>query len=137
MNVLENLPSYQELGREKALSLLLEEEYGCPLPRPDRVEFREENVDETAFAGKAVSRVVEAQVRWKGREFAFPFRFVCPKAGQPVPAVVLINFTWAVPESCHPWEELCDLGLAVASFCSVDVSINAKIRVSQQRRKRS
>ncbi|MGI6254706.1 MAG: hypothetical protein ACOYJZ_03635 [Acutalibacter sp.] len=116
------LPSYEALGREKALKLLLEKEYGYPLPRPNTLEFQERKANENAFAGKAVHRTVEARVTWNGREFAFPFQFVCPKADQPVPAVVLINFTPAVPDPYLPSEELCDLGMAVASFGCADVS---------------
>ena len=122
MNANAGLPSYEALGREKALKLLLEEEYGCPLPRPDSLEFEEIKVAEDAFAGKAVHRTVEAKITWNGRAFSFPFQFVCPKAGQPVPAVVLTNFTSAAPDPCLPSEELCDLGLAVASFGCADVS---------------
>ena len=57
-----------------------------------------------------------------GKAFTFPFYFVCPKNAQPAPAVVLINFTPAAPDPYLPSEELCDLGLAVASFGYTDVS---------------
>lgn len=56
------------------------------------------------------------------KAFTFPFYFVCPKSAQPTPAVVLINFTPAAPDPYLPSEELCDLGLAVASFGYTDVS---------------
>lgn len=118
----ENLPSYEALGRERALAMLLEQEYGKPLPKPDTLEFQEVQVEEGAFAGKADHRTVEARIVWNSRSFAFPFHFVCPKREQPVPAVVLINFTPAVPDPYLPSEELCDLGVAVASFGCADVS---------------
>lgn len=73
------LPSYEALGREKALKLLLEEEYGCPLPRPDNLEFEEIKVAEDAFAGKAVHRTVEAKITWNGRAFFFLFSLCVPK----------------------------------------------------------
>ena len=78
--------------------------------------------EEGALAGKAVHRWMEAEARWKEGSFTFPFHVMCPKAQTPVPGVVLLNFTPAVPDFYLPSEELCDLGLAVASFHCGDVS---------------
>ena len=72
--------------------------------------------------GRLSTATVEAWATFQGRGFSFPFHLVCPKAGQPVPGVVLLNFTPAVPDPYLPSEELCDLGLAVASFHCGDVS---------------
>ena len=122
MKIPQNLPRFSDYTREEALRLLLEKEYGCPPPQPDTLEFHVVRREEDAFAGKAVHATVEAWVTFQGRGFSFPFHLVCPKAGQPVPGVVLLNFTPAVPDPYLPSEELCDLGLAVASFHCGDVS---------------
>lgn len=122
MKIPQNLPRFSDYTREEALRLLLEKEYGCPPPQPDTLEFHVVRREEDAFAGKAVHATVEAWVTFQGRGFSFPFHLVCPKAGQPAPGVVLLNFTPAVPDPYLPSEELCDLGLAVASFHCGDVS---------------
>ena len=122
MKIPQNLPRFSDYTREEALRLLLEKEYGCPPPQPDTLEFHVVRREEDAFAGKAVHATVEAWATFQGRGFSFPFHLVCPKAGQPVPGVVLLNFTPAVPDPYLPSEELCDLGLAVASFHCGDVS---------------
>lgn len=122
MSVPKNLPCFAGASREEAVELLWKWEYGCPLPLPDQLEFREVRQEEGALAGKAVHRWMEAEARWKECSFTFPFHVMCPKAQAPVPGVVLLNFTPAVPDFYLPSEELCDLGLAVASFCYEDVS---------------
>ena len=122
MRIPENLPRFSAYTREEALRLLLEKEYGCPPPQPDTLAFHVVHKEEDAFAGKAVHSIVEAWVTFQGKGFSFPFHLVCPKAGQPVPGVVFINFTSAVPDPYLPSEELCDLGLAVASFYCGDIS---------------
>ena len=93
MKIPQNLPRFSDYTREEALRLLLEKEYGCPPPQPDTLEFH-------------VVRREEAWVTFQGRGFSFPFHLVCPKAGQPVPGVVLLNFTPAVPDPYLPSEEL-------------------------------
>ena len=122
MKLPENLPSLKGRSRETLLSLLLKNEYGCPPPRPDQVEFIVTGERKDAFAGKAFHRHVSARLTMGERRFAFLFQVVLPKSPRPVPGVVLINFTSAVPDPYLPSEELCDLGLAVASFCYADVS---------------
>ena len=116
MKLPENLPSLKGRSRETLLSLLLKNEYGCPPPRPDQVEFIVTGERKDAFAGKAFHRHVSARLTMGERRFAFLFQVVLPKSPRPVPGVVLINFTSAVPDPYLPSEELCDLGLAVASF---------------------
>lgn len=116
MSVPKNLPCFAGASREEAMELLWKWEYGCPLPLPDQLEFREVRQEEGALAGKAVHRWMEAEARWKEGSFTFPFHVMCPKAQAPVPGVVLLNFTPVVPDFYLPSEELCDLGLAVASF---------------------
>lgn len=122
VSVSKDLPCFASASREEALELLWKWEYGCPPPLPDQLEFREVRREEGALAGKAVHRWMEAEARWKEGSFTFPFHVMCPKAQTPVPGVVLLNFTPAVPDFYLPSEELCDLGLAVASFCYEDVS---------------
>ena len=116
------LPRFSSCTREEALSLLLEKEYGYPPPQPDTLEFHVVRREEEAFAGKAVHLTVEAWVTFQGRGFSFPFQMVIPKAGQPVPGVVLMSFSSAAFDPYLPSEELCDLGLAVISFFYGDIS---------------
>ncbi|MGN0477983.1 MAG: alpha/beta hydrolase [Hominenteromicrobium sp.] len=116
------LPRFDAVSREEAEHLLFSCEYGVPPAQPDAVQFTEITADETFCAGKAILRRITAEIRQNGRTFSFPFHFVCPKHSDPVPAVVFINFTPAVPDAYLPSEELCDLGIAVASFGYTDVS---------------
>ena len=57
-----------------------------------------------------------------GREFSFPFTYVLPLAEKPVPAVVFVNFRPNVPDEYLPTEEICDSGVAAASFWYEDVT---------------
>lgn len=116
MMIFDDLPCFSSYTREEALSLLLDEEYGRLPSQPDTLEFHVVRREEDALAGKATHLTVEAWVTLCGRGFSFPFELVCPKAERPVPCVVLISFTPEVPAAYLPSEELCDLGLAVASF---------------------
>ena len=122
MKLPENLPRFDAVPREEALRLLCAHEYGFPPAQPEAVDFREVETDDTFCAGKAILHRIEADVHQNDKAFTFPFYFVCPKSTQPTPAVVLINFTPAAPDPYLPSEELCDLGLAVASFGYTDVS---------------
>ncbi|MCI5652371.1 MAG: hypothetical protein MR295_09105 [Ruminococcus bromii] len=122
MDRLNNLPRFDAVSPEEAKRLLCTCEYGFPPAQPDAVTFTETAADDTFCAGKAVLHRITAEVRQNGKLFSFPFHFVCPKRGNPVPAVVFINFTPAVPDAYLPSEELCDLGIAVASFGYTDVS---------------
>lgn len=122
MNFLNRLPRFDAVSPDEAKRLLCACEYGFPPAQPDRADFTEQQTDDTFCAGKAVLRKISAEVHQKGKAFSFPFHFVCPKSDRPVPVVVLINFTSAVPDAYLPSEELCDLGIAVASFGYTDVS---------------
>ncbi len=122
MNLPQNLPRFDAVSREEAFRLLCTCLYGFPPAQPEETAFRALRTDDTFCAGKAVLHRIEATVRQNGKCFTFPFHFVCPKQNVPAPAVVLINFTPAVPDAYLPSEELCDLGLAVASFGYTDVT---------------
>lgn len=116
MKLPENLPRFDSVTRDEAIRLLCTCEYGFPPKQPEYVTFTEDSVRENYCAGKAVLRRMTATISENGKEFSFPFHYVAPKSETPVPAVVLINFRPPVPDDYIPSEELCDLGVAVASF---------------------
>lgn len=116
MNLPKNLPSFAAVNADEAKRMICACEYGFPPKQPERVTFTETDTREDFCAGKAVMHKITAFMEEDGRTFSFPFHFVCPKSGTPVPVVVLINFRGAVPDEYLPSEELCDLGIAAASF---------------------
>lgn len=116
MNLPANLPQFSAVTAEEATRMLCTCEYGLPPKQPENVTFTEKDVRTDFCAGKAIMHQVTASVEENGKSFAFPFHFVCPKSDTPVPVVVLINFRGAVPDEYLPSEEICDAGVAVASF---------------------
>lgn len=108
--------------RAELKELLCRYEYGALPAPPDALsaEIFEERAD--YCAGKAILRRVRLTVSLCGREFSFPFTYVLPRAEKPVPAVVFVNFRPDVPDEYLPTEEICDSGVAVASFYYEDVT---------------
>ena len=115
------LPSL--LQREEMLKLLLNEEYGNPVPKPDSIEFSvKENTISNFCAGAASLDVVRITARFGERAFTFPAYFTRPRDGERHPFFVHINFRDAVPDRYMPTEELIDNGFAVLSFSYLDIT---------------
>ena len=122
MKLPNTLPAFNSVTPEKAKELFFTYEYGIPPKHPENITFTETAVRDTFCAGKAVLHSVTAKVQENGKSFSFPFWFTAPKTDKPVPGVVMINFRSFVPDEYLPSEELCDLGIAVASFDYQSVS---------------
>ncbi len=105
------------------LDILQREEYGYIPPPPDKLSFRVHDGYIPNFcAGKASSRLVEAEMEIAGKPFSFPFHVAIPKRAGKHPFFVCINFRPAVPDRYIPTEEIIDNGFAVLSFCYTDVT---------------
>lgn len=96
--------------------------YGFLPPKPDAAHFSETARDEKFLNGKGIYLKISAELTLDGRRFSFPFHLVLPKNAVKVPGVVLINFRNDVPDEYLPSEQLCDAGVAAASFGYEDVA---------------
>lgn len=110
-----------EQVRSKVKKLLCRYEYGN-FPEPPEKLRTEIGEEKETCAGKAVCRKLLLTAVWRGQEFSFPVTLMLPKSSQPVPAVVFPNFRPNVPDEYLPSEEICDRGVAVASFWYEDVT---------------
>lgn len=102
---------------------LLAQEYGALPPEPVSLRFKTLGEEKNFCAGKA--RLVKTEICCdlkEGGKFSFPVYSVIPYKEGKTPSFILINFRDAVPDRYLPSEELCDLGLAVHSFCHEDIT---------------
>jgi hypothetical protein len=111
------------LHREEMLKLLLNEEYGNPVPKPDSIEFSvRENTRAHFCAGKAFLDLIDVRVAFGDKSFSFPVKLSRPCADGRHPLFIHINFRDAVPDLYMPTEELIDNGFAVLSFSYLDIT---------------
>ena len=111
------------LHREEMLKLLLNEEYGNPVPKPDSIEFSvRENTRAHFCAGKAFLDLIDVKVAFGDKSFSFPVKLSRPCADGRHPFFIHINFRDAVPDLYMPTEELIDNGFAVLSFSYLDIT---------------
>ena len=116
-----NLPPLK--SKDEMLEILLKEEYGYMPPKPEKTVFSEkENFIPNFCAGKAISKKVEATVKFREKTFTFPFYVSIPKSGGKHPFFICINFRDCVPDRYIPVEEIIDNGFAVISFCYKDIT---------------
>lgn len=114
-----------ETVREGYKKLLCENEYGMPLPEPEKLSFEELPVDyygRTFCAGKAQQRKVIVHSTVCGKEFSFPFKTVIPNAPGRYPFFIHNNFSDMSPDKYMPTEEIVDGGFALISLCYTDVT---------------
>ena len=110
-------------SRAEMLEILQNEEYGYLPPKPTRMEWSvQENCIPSFCAGKVTAQRVELTVYLGDTPFTFPFIAVIPKAKEPCPFFIHINFRPDVPDRYMPTEEITDNGFAVLSFCYTDVT---------------
>lgn len=110
-------------ARGEMLDLLLSEEYGYPVPKPDSIEFSvRENTRAHFCAGKAFLDLIDVRVAFGDKSFSFPVKLSRPCADGRHPFFIHINFRDAVPDLYMPTEELIDNGFAVLSFSYLDVT---------------
>lgn len=118
-----NIPNVK--SREEMLKIIYEEEYGYLPPKPEKIEFEDqEKVIPSFCAGKAIAHKITAKCVINGKEFSFPFYATLPTDGKKHPFFIHINFRDLVPDRYMPSEELVDNGFAVLSFCYNDVTMD-------------
>lgn len=116
--------------RDELLRVMQEEEYGVMPDLPVSVNCREISSEDPqipfskhTFAGKAVHRRFEIQVKTESKEAAFPFDLIYPNTGTPCPVFVHISFDH-LPHNYLPLEEVIDNGFAVAQVCYNDITLD-------------
>lgn len=111
--------------REEYINILCREEYGTPLPEPEKVWFEELPLDFAAkrfAAGKAPKQRVIAHTVVSGKEFSFPFWAIIPKADGKYPFIIHNDFEDLLPSKYTPAEEIIDGGFALFSLCYTDIT---------------
>lgn len=114
-----------EKTKEEYKNLLFENEYGYPLPEPEKVWFEEQPLDFAAkrfIAGKAPKMRVIAHTVICGKEFSFPFWAIIPKADGKYPFIIHNDFDDVLPSKYTPAEEIIDGGFALFSLCYKDIT---------------
>ena len=115
------IPALRE--KKEMLEMLLAEEYGTPVRKPDSLEFSvKENTVSNFCAGAATLDVVTITAHFGEKTFSFPVYFTRPTDGERHPFFVHINFRDSVPDRYMPTEELIDNGFAVLSFSYINVA---------------
>lgn len=117
-------PDTWESRRQELLHMLEDEVYGRTPTAPASVRAELLSRDDAAFAGKAVLQEIRVSFDTPSGVFAFPFSLVIPKSSRPVPAFLLINFFYTLPNRYCPAEELIDNGYAVAQLFYEDVTVD-------------
>lgn len=111
-----------EKRRSQVRELICQEEYGyLPLP-PKKLTGVILDADSRYCASKATLERIQLTVHTEVGEFSFPISCAYPNGGEPVPALIHINFRNDVPDKYTPTEEICDHGFGVVSFCYQDVT---------------
>lgn len=111
--------------REEYINILCREEYGTPLPAPEKVWFEELPLDFAAkrfAASKAPKQRVIAHTIISGKEFSFPFWAIIPKADGKYPFIIHNDFEDLLPSKYTPAEEIIDSGFALISLCYTDIT---------------
>lgn len=108
--------------RQKLLHTLCWEEYGAPLPQPDKFTSQVMMYDPNCLGGKAIFMRVLLTAQIAGGAFSFPVEGVFPKTSKPVPAFVFISFHSQIPNFSLPAEEIIDEGFGVFSFHYTDIT---------------
>lgn len=119
------VPSIAGKSREQIAAeglCCIQTEFGRLLPEAEKVEFEAIFEKTDALASKATRRNVRITVTLGERSASFPVSLMIPNGGGKYPTVVLANFSPAVPDPYLPSEELCDMGVAMASFYYNDVA---------------
>ncbi|MBQ8344961.1 MAG: hypothetical protein IJY42_01700 [Clostridia bacterium] len=105
--------------------LLLQGEYGTPLPPPESCTFEilpVSRADTRFAAGLATVSTVVAKGTLNGRDFSFPFQAILPNAPGTYPFVIHNDFNPGVPTKYNPTEELLQRGIAIFHVFYQDVT---------------
>ena len=115
------LPAFP--GREEAVRLLCEREYGILPPFDWRTEVSAPtDVESRLCAGQASLSRVTLTVTTRAGRHAFPVWRLLHHDGRQHPFFVLLNFHPGAPSLYFPAEEIADAGFGVLSFCYRDVT---------------
>lgn len=126
------LPEFKDKDefRRELLDILAREEYGRPLPRPDKVSFKviaREGANENNYlACKATYEEIEVTSELLGSSFTFPFKFVHREGVMGQKVIIQLNFRPLCPDRYTPVEEIIDRGYSVAMVDYNDITRDNK-----------
>jgi hypothetical protein len=110
------------IRRKEIIDLLSSQIYGFSPPAPSKVSSALLNLEEKAFANKALHSLVEISFDTPKGNFSFPVNLIVPKVDTKVPLFLHIAFRPEIPDRYLPAEEIIDEGFAIASFCYTDIT---------------
>ncbi len=122
MDILNHLPSAENMSADDMLDILLKEEYGYLPARPYSVSAELVENDKKFCAGKANLQKLMLNCKAEWGEFSFPIYYTAPKDKKNIPCFIHINFRDLIPDRYQPTEELVDNGFATLTFCYKDVT---------------
>ena len=114
-----------EQVRNEYKEILLNEEYGRPVPEPTEVSFEIAPLNyktKNFAAGAAYHYHVIAHTVVCGKEFSFPFHAILPKKPGKYPFFIHNDFAPETPSRYSPAEEIIDNGFALLKVCYQDVT---------------
>lgn len=114
-----SLPAIEDVTarREFMKKMLVEEEYGQPVPMPEDVTYEVKDLESATYmTGNATLEEVTIKGKLLGKEFSFPFKFVHPVDKKNQKVIVQINFRYDCPDKYTPAEEIIDRGYSLAMF---------------------
>ena len=114
-----SLPAIEDVTarREFMKKMLVEEEYGQPVPMPEDVTYEVKDLESATYmTGNATLEEVTIKGKLLGKEFSFPFKFVHPVDKKNQKVIVQINFSYDCPHKYTPAEEIIDRGYSLAMF---------------------
>ena len=110
------------LRRQEIKKILETEIYGVRPKRYPTESVVETEVNENAYAAKAIEKHVNLNINIDGRIFTLPFIMALPKNKKNVPFILLLNFRRDVPDKHLPAEEIIDNGFGFLSVCYKDIT---------------
>ncbi|MCK9221210.1 MAG: acetylxylan esterase [Limnochordia bacterium] len=108
--------------RDELFALFQEEVYGRMPQPPATVHAETKQIEERAWAGKAIHKEIALQFQTPKGMFSFPVHLVLPYIEEQLPLAIYISFTEYPIGKYAPIEEIVDSGYALATFCYQDVT---------------
>lgn len=106
---------WESIARPYWREVILREEYGrVPEYVEPEITTKKNSI---GFAGKAVWEEVTFRFERNGLEHSVPTQLIYPKAAEPCPFFIYINFRPDIPDRLLPVEEIIDNGFGVFAVC--------------------
>lgn len=111
---------WEKIARPYWKTILLQEEYGKPLPLlQPKISVEQKPID---FAGKATWEQVSFSFENDAKKHIVPTQLILPKHVESCPIFVYINFRPDIPDRYLPVEEILDNGFGIFTVCYQDIT---------------